>query len=88
MSSEYHAAYSPFSKTIYVGRASKRDPIFLEKQDRTDEVIAVVGEYVRGAFGDDGQSGGMEATFEGLDMRITIRVHPIAAKMIERGEEA
>lgn len=76
--SEYHVAYGPLSQEIHVGRVSKTEPVFLEKQARTDEVIAVVGEYAREAFG-DGKSGWMQATYEGLNMRITVKVEALNA---------
>lgn len=58
-----------WSKTIWVGRLSKRGDVFLEKEDATDMVLAAVAEYVRSHF-----DGGLVATFPGMGFDLEVKV--------------
>lgn len=72
MSANYAAGVGPISGAIYVGRLDKSGTGFAEKQDRTDMVLAVVGEYVQRNF-----NGGMVATFPALGFAVDVKVTPL-----------
>lgn len=68
---EYAAQAGSFSAAIHVGRLNKARTAFLDKQERTDIVLAAVAQYVQRHF-----DGGMTADFPDLDLVLDVRVSP------------
>lgn len=69
---EFAVQAAAFSDAIHVGRLNKARDAFVEKQDRTDMVLAAVAQYVERHF-----AGGLEATFPGIGLRLRVDVSPL-----------
>ena len=67
MSEQIGIQYQPLSQEIYVGRISKDQTHFLDKQEMTDEAVLAVAEMVAEKY--DG-----EVTMSNLDFSIEIKV--------------
>lgn len=63
---------------IYIGRINKKGDIFLEKENRTDEVICAVRDCMESTFIKDGQTtGGWEWKKKDgtiIELRITAKI--------------
>lgn len=62
-----------FSPAIFVGRLTKKQDAFLDKEEATDMVLAAVAQYVMRAF-----DGAMQATFPKMGLTLEIKVTPLA----------
>lgn len=69
---EFAVQAAQLSEAIHVGRVDASGSAFLEKQERTDMVLAAVAQYVERNF-----DGGMEATFPGIGLKLNVRVEPL-----------
>lgn len=74
MRNEYAVQAASLSEAIHVGRMTADRTAFVDKQERTDMVLAAVAQYVERNF-----EGGMEATFPGIGLRLTVRVEALTA---------
>lgn len=76
---KYAVAAGQFSESIHVGRLNHDRTAFADKETHTDMVLCAVAQYVERHFG-----GGMEATFPGVGLRLTVKAEPLNPT----GEEA
>ena len=64
---------SPLTGAIYVGPLNRDGTAFLRKEDRTDDILLAVAQFVQQNF-----NGGMEMTFRsttgGADLRLNVTV--------------
>lgn len=80
---EYAVQAASFSEAIHIGRLTANGDTFADKQERTDMVLAAVGQYVERNFG-----GAMRVTFPGLgfDMEINLSAREPSSLPPERTE--
>jgi len=77
---KYGVQTSFFREGIYVGRLNKAGTEFLDKEDRTDMILAAVAEYARQHF-----DGGLTMDFTskagkpGFTLTVTVTEHELAA---------
>lgn len=65
---------SELTNTIYIGRVNKDETMFLEKEDRTDEVLKAVRDHLIGMI-QDGNSAGYEWTRkDGKIVRLSVEI--------------
>lgn len=69
---EYAIQNAAFTEAIHIGRLNPAKTAFADKQERTDMVLAVVGQYVAEHF-----EGSMRADFPGLGFVLDVQVTPI-----------
>ena len=66
---------SELTNTIYIGRVNKAEDQFLEKEDRTDEVIEAVRDHLVGEIkGGENSAGYKWKRKDGKTVRLTVEI--------------